>query len=353
MSMRAISPAALAACLLVSFGIPVIAGAPNAYQITRLVSNQAGVAQNTDPDLVNSWGIAHSPTGPLWVSDNGTDKSTLYDRTTGAKQDLTVAIPHGAPTGMVFVRDHDGTTDDFPITANDTTASSVFLFATESGFIEGWSPSVDLNNAVVAVDRSGEGAVFKGLALAHIRERLYAADFVNNRVLIFDDQFNQIGSFTDTELPNRFAPFNVATINDVLYVAFAKRERDGIDNVNGRGLGYVDVFSDSGKLKQRLIANGPLNAPWGMTLAPANFGAFSGALLVGNFGDGKINAFTPDTGDFLGTLSHPSGRPLSIDGLWALDGNRDGTVTFSAGPDDEANGLVGKILVAGTAIAKK
>jgi uncharacterized protein (TIGR03118 family) len=353
MSIRAISPAALAACLLVSIGIPAIAGAPTAYQVTRLVSNQEGVAQNTDPDLVNSWGIAHSATGPLWVSDNGTDKSTLYDRVTGAKQDLTVAIPHGAPTGIAFVHDQDGSTDDFPITANGTTASSVFVFATESGFIEGWNPSVDLNNAVVAVDRSGEGAAFKGLDVAQDRERLYAADFVNNRVLIFDDQFNQVGSFTDPELPKRFAPFNVAVIHGAIFVSFAKRERDGIDNVNGNGLGYVDVFSGNGKLKQRLIANGPLNAPWGMTIAPDGFGAFSGALLVGNFGDGKINAFDPTTGDFLGTLSRPNGRALRIDGLWALDGNRDGTVTFSAGPDDEANGLIGKISVAGTAIAKK
>jgi len=353
MSIRAVSPAALAACLVLSFGIPAIAGAPSAYQTTNLVSNQEGVAQNTDPDLVNAWGIAHSPTGPLWVSDNGTDKSTLYDRVTGAKQDLTVAIPHGAPTGLAFVHDQDGSTDDFPITANGTTASSVFLFATESGFIEGWNPSVDLGNAVVAVDRSGEGAAFKGLDVAQDRERLYAADFVNNRVLIFDDHFNQIGSFTDPELPNRFAPFNVAIIHGAVYVAFAKRERDGIDDVRGSGLGYVDVFSANGNLKTRLIANGPLNAPWGMTVAPDNFGAFSGALLVGNFGDGKINAFNRDTGDFLGTLSRPNGRALRIEGLWALDANRDGTVTFSAGPDDEANGLIGKISVVGTAIAQK
>jgi len=351
MNVRLVPPAALA-CLFLSFAFSAQAGAPTAYQITRLVSNQDGVAQTTDPDLVNSWGIAHSATGPLWVSDNGTDKSTLYDRKTFAKQDLTVSVP-GGPTGMVFVHDQNEDSDDFMVQENGNSGPSAFLFATEGGTILGWNPNVDLNNAIVAVDQSGQGSVFKGIDVAQNRELLFATDFVNNRVDVFDDQFHLVTSFTDPELPNRFAPFNVAVLHGAIYVAFAKRERGGIDNVNGAGLGYVDVFSADGRLKTHLIANGPLNAPWGMTIAPDNFGSFSNALLVGNFGDGRINAFDPTTGDFLGTLNRPNGHPLNIDGLWALDGNRDGTVTFSAGPNDESNGLVGKISVAGAAIATK
>lgn len=350
MNVRLVSPAALA-CLLLSFA-SAQAGAPAAYQVTKLISNQEGVAQNTDPDLVNSWGIAHSATGPLWVNDNGTDKSTLYDRTTGAKQDLTVSVP-GGPTGMVFVHDQNEDSDDFMVQENGNSGPSAFLFATEGGTILGWNPNVDLNNAIVAVDQSGQGSVFKGIDVTQKRELLFAADFVNNKVDVFDDQFHPVTSFTDPDLPNRFAPFNVAVLHGAIYVAFAKRERGGIDNVNGAGLGYVDVFSADGRLKTHLIANGPLNAPWGMTIAPDNFGSFSNALLVGNFGDGRINAFDPTTGDFLGTLNRPNGHPLNIDGLWALDGNRDGTVTFSAGPNDESNGLVGKISVAGAAIATK
>ena len=278
--------------------------------------------------------------------------SVLRDRKTFAKQDLTVSVP-GGPTGMVFVHDQNEDSDDFMVQENGNSGPSAFLFATEGGTILGWNPNVDLNNAIVAVDQSGQGSVFKGIDVAQDRELLFAADFVNNRVDVFDDQFHPVTSFTDPDLPKRFAPFNVAVLHGAIYVAFAKRERGGIDNLNGAGLGYVDVFSADGRLKTHLIANGPLNAPWGMTIAPDNFGSFSNALLVGNFGDGRINAFDPYTGDFLGTLNRPNGHPLNIDGLWALDGNRDGTVTFSAGPNDESNGLVGKISVAGAAIATK
>jgi uncharacterized protein (TIGR03118 family) len=312
------------------------------FEAVVLVSNHRGQGATFDPDLVNAWGISHPPHGPLWVSDNGTNKSTLYDRRTGEKVGLTVKIVHGgAPTGQVFVPQDDDGDIDFPLQKKGASGPSIFVFVTEAGTIEGWNPSVDPDHAIVAVDRSAQGSVFKGVTLAH--EKLFAADFTNNLVEVFDDQFHQIRAFTDPSLPNRFAPFNVARLNGLYYVAFAKREKGGIDNVDGPGLGYVDVFNGDGQLMKHLIANGPLNAPWGMTIAPKGFGSLSGALLVGNFGNGKINAFDPNTGEFLGELMRPGGRPLKIDGLWALDAGPENAVTFSAGPNDESDGLVGQI----------
>ncbi|HEY1962714.1 MAG TPA: TIGR03118 family protein [Rhizomicrobium sp.] len=322
----------------------------NGYETVLLVSNHPGVAATYDPDLVNAWGISHGPGTPLWVSDNGTNKTTLYDRHNGSKIPLTVKITHGgAPTGQVWVqRGRDSDSDiDFPLHEKGKTGPSVFLFATEAGAIEGWNPNVDLNRALVAVDRSAQGAVYKGIAIAQDTETIYAADFANNLVEMFDHRFKQIGSFTDPGLPPRFAPFNVAHLNGKLYVAFAKREAGGTDEVDKAGLGYVDVFSKTGQLMQHLVSNGPLNAPWGMTIAPKNFGQFSGALLVGNFGDGKIHALDPGTGALLGTLRHPDGKPIRIDGLWGIDSGPDARVTFAAGPNDEADGLLGQIRVAG------
>jgi uncharacterized protein (TIGR03118 family) len=172
--------------------------------------------------------------------------------------------------------------------------------------------------------------------------RLFAADFTQDRVEVFNGQFHQIGSFTDHSLPPGYSPFNVQALNGKLYVAFALRG-GGIDEQHGPGLGFIDVFDMHGHKLSRLVSGGALNAPWGLTIAPASFGKFAGALLVGNFGDGKINAFNPQTGAFLGTLSSPGGAPLTIDGLWALRNGPDGTVVFSSGPDGETHGLVGVI----------
>jgi uncharacterized protein (TIGR03118 family) len=324
------------------------------FEAIYLVSNHPGLAANYDPDLVNAWGISHAPGSPLWVSDNGTNKSTLYDRKTGQKVPLTVEIRHGgAPTGNVFVPQKDDGDVDFPIQKKGASGPSIFIFVTEAGTIQGWNPNVDLTHAVVAVDRSAQNSVFKGVALGGANDRLFAADFSNNEVEVFDDHFHQINAFTDTSLPKRFAPFNVALINGKLYVAFARRERGGTDEVDRRGLGYVDVFSPSGNLLQHLIANGPLDAPWGMTIAPQGFGAFSGALLVGNFGNGGINAFDPNTGEFLGAVSRPNGNAIKIDGLWGLDSGPDGKVTFAAGPNDESDGLVGLIEPASPSVASR
>lgn len=324
------------------------------FEAVYLVSNHPGVAATYDPDLVNAWGISHGPGTPLWVSDNGTNKSTLYDRKTGQKVPLTVEIRHGgAPTGNVFVPQKDDGDVDFPIRKNGVSGPSIFIFVTEAGAIQGWNPNVDLTHAVLAVDRSAQNSVFKGLALGGANDRLFAADFSNNEVEVFDDHFHQINAFTDTSLPTRFAPFNVALINGKLYVAFARRERGGTDEVDRRGLGYIDVFDLGGRLQQHLVSNGPLDAPWGMTIAPQGFGAFSGALLVGNFGNGRINAFDPNTGEFLGTVSHPNGNPIKIDGLWGLDSGPDGKVTFAAGPNGESDGLLGLIEPASPSVASR
>jgi uncharacterized protein (TIGR03118 family) len=321
-----------------------VPGAPvTNFQVTNLISNQEGVAANTDPDLVNPWGIAQGGKGPLWTADNATGVSTVYDHGSGAKQSLTVTIPDGAPTGMVFVPDDGDGSVDFPITANGVTAASVFLFATENGRIEGWNPTVDPTNAVIAFDHSVHGSVYKGLGFSDGKDQLFAADFKRNNVLVLDANFNEINTFKDNQLPKHFAPFNAKVIAGEVYVAFAEREKGGIDNVNGPGLGYVDVFRRDGHLKTRLIANGPLNAPWGMEIAPQSFGSFAGDLLVGNFGDGKINAFNRDTGEFLGTLTDVNGAPIVIDGLWSLENRPFGKITFSAGPNGEADGLVGTI----------
>ena len=306
------------------------------FTINKLVSDQAGVAAHTDLDLVNAWGISHAPGGPLWISDNGTDKSTIYD-SSGNKQ-FGVTLSPGAPTGTVYVPN-----GGFVIQKNGVSGSALFLFDTESGAIEGWSPSVD-QNGVVALDNSAAGAVYKGLAIDGATNRLFAANFAKNKVEIYNANFKLIGTFTDRGLPKRFAPFNVAVLNGKVYVAFAKREKGGIDELHRKGLGYVDVFDTSGNFLTHLIANGVLNAPWGMTIAPSGFGKMSGALLVGNFGDGRIHAYDANTGDFKGTLRDSDGSPLSIDGLWALDGTTgSSSVTFTAGPGDESHGLLGNI----------
>jgi uncharacterized protein (TIGR03118 family) len=306
------------------------------FAITKLVSDQAGVAAHTDPALVNAWGISHAPGGPLWISDNGTDQSTIYQ--SDGSPIFAVPLSPGAPTGTVYVPN-----GGFVIQKGTKSGSAQFLFDTETGAIEGWNPSVD-PSGVVALDNSAAGAVYKGLALDGATNRLFAANFAKNRVEIYNSKFKLVGSFTDTGLPTRFAPFNVAVLNGKVYVAFARRERHGIDELHGRGLGYVDVFDTSGSLQTHLIANGALNAPWGMTIAPGGFGKLSGALLVGNFGNGRIHAYDPNTGDFKGTLKDIEGTPLSIDGLWALDGtSASSSVTFTAGPADETHGLLGTI----------
>lgn len=321
------------------------------FTIVNEISDQVSVgAPTTDPLLVNSWGLSEAPdAGPLWVADNGSSSTTLYDFNTFGKipLNITVAGPGGAasaPTGTVFTSLPSPTNDTFPVSEAGKTAHSLFLFDGEDGTISGWSPSVDLVNTIVAVDHSAQGDVFKGLTLLDNGGApfIYAADFAHDRVEVFNNQFHQVASFTDPSLPAGFAPFNVQALNGKVYVTFALQAGGG-NEADGAGLGFVDVFDTMGHKISTLVSRGPLNAPWGLTIAPASFGQFAGDLLVGNFGDGKINAFDPNTGAFVGTLSDSTGAPLFIDRLWALRTGPDGTVIFSSGPDNESHGLVGVV----------
>ncbi len=326
------------------------------YQQTNLVSDLAGMAPVTDPNLVNPWGLVASATSPWWVSDNGAGLTTLYNGQ-GQIVPLVPTIPAptgsaagtlGTPTGVVF-----NSTTGFVITENGVSAPAAFIFSTEDGTIAGWSGAVDRAHAILTVDRSkiGAGAVYKGLAIAtnSAGTFLYATNFRFGTIEVFNSSFKLVGSFKDRYLPRGYAPFGIQNIGGNLYVTFAQQDAARHDDVAGRGHGFVDVFSASGRLLRRLVSRGKLNSPWGLALAPANFGAFSNALLVGNFGDGLIHAYNPKNGALLGTLSNSSRAPLVIDGLWGLSfGNGSGSgatndLFFTAGIQDEAHGLFGKI----------
>ncbi len=324
--------------LALVFSLLASAAFASGYNVTPQVSDQSGKAPNIDASLVNAWGLAQtSDSKPVWVSDNATNVSTFYNRTSGGRVGQ-VAVTGGAPTGIVA-----GPGTGFDVTEKGKSGPSSFIFDTENGTIEGWAPSVDGSKTIIAYNGS-KGSSYKGLTLDPTTNHLFAADFTKNQVQIFDNTFKLIGHFTDTTLPKHYGPFNVAVLNGNLYVAFAKRKPNSIDEVDKLGLGYVDVFTTSGMLVTQLIAGGPLDAPWGLTIAPSGFGSVAGDLLVGNFGNGWINVFNPTTGAALGSLSTPKGKPLVIKGLWALDnGPGTGTIQFSAGPDGETHGLLGLI----------
>jgi uncharacterized protein (TIGR03118 family) len=338
------------------------------YQQTNLVSDIPGVARFTDPNLVNAWGLSHSSAGPWIISDNGTGLATAYRGdgrmfpVGGTPLVITIPPPKGSsaktqatPTGNVF-----NNTNDFIISQNGRSDPSQFIFATEDGTISGWAPNVNPTQAILKVDRSkvGQGAVYKGLAIGHNDSGnfLYATNFRFGTVEMFDAHFNLVRSFTDPQLSHNcphhdqcFAPFGIQNIRGNLYVAYALQNKDKKDDVAGPGNGFVDIFDPNGKLIRRLIAGGRLNSPWGLALAPNNFGQFSNDLLVGNFGDGHINVFDPKTGDSLGQLSSQSGNPIIINGLWGLAFGNGGlagtpnTLFFAAGIGDEAHGLFGSI----------
>lgn len=320
----------------------------NTYVATSLVSDTAALpAAHTDPNLVNAWGVAFNPRGFVWVAANGTAKSTLYDGN-GVPQSLVVSTPAG-PTGIVF-----NGTQDFKLSQNGVTAPSPFIFASESGSISAWSPTVSPTTALVVFDGSADGSVYKGLAISRYANAnyLYAADFHNRRVDVFDANFARVslpGAFSDPSLPAGYAPFGIQAIGERIYVAYAMREASGDDEEAGAGLGIVNVYDTGGTLLKRLVSGGALNAPWGMALAPADFGTASNMLLIGNFGDGKINAYDPSTGAAGGPLRKADGTPLVIDGLWGiafgngLNNQPLNTLFYAAGPDDEAHGQYGRI----------
>jgi len=324
----------------------------SAFTTTALVTDQASGAAHTDTHLVNAWGLAFNPTAFVWVANNGTSTSTLYDGN-GVPQTLIVAIPAGtagdaAPTGIVY-----NGTSDFKVTQNGVTGASPFIFVGEAGTVSGWSPSVNRTNAVIAVDTNGT-SVYKGLAIGAFAgaNYLYAADFRNNRIDVYNASYQKAtlpGGFVDPNLPAGYGPFGIQAIGDRVYVAYAQRETSGNDEVKGAGLGVVDVYDMGGTFLHRLAAGGALNAPWGLAMAPANFGDFSNAILVGNFGDGKINAYNPSTGAFIGTLSKADHTPIVIDGLWGIafgngvNNQPTNTLFYTAGPSDESHGIYGRI----------
>jgi uncharacterized protein (TIGR03118 family) len=328
--------------------------ASNLVSDTGSMSSNPYASSNVDAHLVNPWGIAFNPQGFVWVANNATSTSTLYDGN-GVAQTLVVAIPAGTagpakPTGIVF-----NATQSFRVSQGGASGVSPFVFAGESGTLAAWSPGVDLNNAITVHDGSAAGSIYKGLAIASSGgvDRLFAADFHNAAVDVFDATFTKIsvaGGFTDPNLPAGYAPFGIQAIGGMIYVAYAKQDANAEDEVAGAGLGFVDVYDTNGNFVKRLISlAGALDAPWGMVIAPANFGMFSNALLVGNFGDGRINAFDPNTGALRGPLAKPDGTPIVIDGLWGIafgngiNSQPANTLFFAAGPADETHGVYGRI----------
>jgi uncharacterized protein (TIGR03118 family) len=371
---------------------------------TNLVSDLPGVAQHLDPQLVNPWGIAESSGSPFWIADNNAGVSTLYN-TAGTKQGLVVNIPgpppadplgtDGTPTGTVFNID-GGANGGFKVSANGKgPASPAFLFATEDGTIAAWAPAVDGTHAIIAVNNAGNnftepdpnkqtGAVYKGLAIAegavvngvvqpiiptdpNSTFLLYASNFRTGKIDVFDTTYTQLtlsNAFTDSSLPKGYAPFNVQVLNGKVYVTYAKQDAAKHDDAAGPHRGFVDVYNLDGSPglangQERLISRGDLNSPWGLAIAPSttsatsNFGAqganLAGALLVGNFGDGRIHAYNATTGAPMGTLTDPDGEPIQIPGLWALkvgnggNGGDSSTVYFTAGLDHEHHGLFGSL----------
>ena len=348
--------------------------ASNSFVQHNLVSDLPGMADHLDPCLINPWGIVATPTSPFWISLNGTGLSGIYDGN-GNPNNLVVSVPGPAGTTAPAQQCRAAFGPGAPsgIIVNDTTAfllggaPASFIFSSEQGVIAGWNGAAGKTAAIMA-DRSAAGAVYKGLATATRSEGplLYAADFGNGRVDVFDGQMNLLslpGAFTDPGIPAGFAPFNIANLGGSLYVTYAKQNAEHHDDVAGAENGYIDVFDLNGIFLQRLVSAGPLNSPWGMVVAPATFGSFGGALLVGNFGDGAINAFDPVSGMFLGALQDGTGAVIHISGLWGLffgngsratpgatpSGGDANSLYFAAGiagPDTvESHGLLGSIQV--------
>jgi uncharacterized protein (TIGR03118 family) len=312
---------------------------------TKLVADKPGIAAVTDPNLVNPWGVSFSPTGAFWLSDNGTGLSTLYNGA-GAIQPLVVAIPaagggtNGPVSGQVF-----NSTTSFSLPGSTPAA---FIFDSEDGLITAWNGGT---TAVTVADRSATGAVYKGLAMGVVSaaNELFATNFNSGSIDVFDSSFNYLKSFTDATVPAGFAPFGIQNIQGQLYVTFAKQDAAKHDDVAGPGNGFVDVFQTDGTFSKRLVSNGVLNSPWGMAVAPAGFGKLGGDLLVGNFGDGLVHAFSLATGASMGTLQTSANQPLVVSGLWALifgnggQGGAANTLYFTAGPNQESDGLFGSI----------
>ncbi len=329
---------------------------------TNLVSDIPGLATTTDTNLVNPWGmtLGLGVNSGLWVSDNGSGNATTYDANgqpipLGAPLVVNIPAPGGAgsskPTGVAI-----NGTSGFVISSGGNSGSSILLFSTEDGTIAGWNSSLDPTHAVIAVDNSASEAIYKGLAIGFNASGafLFATNFHAGTVDVFDSNFQPVNipnGFRDHKIPSGFAPFGISAINGNLYVTYANQDADKEDDVPGPGDGFVDIFDTHGRLLERFITRGELNAPWGMAWAPfEGFGEFNNALFVGNFGDGTINAFDFDSGEFLGKVNDATGQPISIDGLWGLQfgltfQGKLNTLYFTAGIEDEQHGLLGTLTV--------
>jgi uncharacterized protein (TIGR03118 family) len=346
---------ALLACNSASTQTPAPIVAGKGFQQSNLVADVGGNAAHTDPGLRNPWGIAFVPGQSFFIADNQSGTAKVYDPTGAATLPIAVGIPvpsgntpPSRPTGVVF----NPVAEDFLV--RDTPAQ--FLFATEDGTISTWA-SINGSNpsfALLAHDDSPSGAVYKGLAIITpqcCREYLALVDFRRGFVATYDVNFNLLatsGSFKDENLPAGFAPFNIQQIGAQVFVTYALQNGSGTDPVPGAGNGIVNVFDQEGNFIRRFAANGPLNAPWGIVQASANFGNFGGDILIGNFGDGTINAFDPVTGNFLGQLKDSRGNVIVNPGLWSLVFRGDGignpdTLYFTAGASGENHGLFGTI----------
>ncbi len=333
-----------------------------------------------DINLVNPWGVGESSTSPFWVSDNGAGVSTLYN-TDGTPRTLVVSIPApgdplgsgGAPTGLVFnIANAQGAFMVSGVDKNGApfSAPALFLFATEDGTILGWNPNVNPPNfdptkagtyAIIAVDNSAKGALYKGLAIAQDKVSgnvmLYATNFHAGTVEAYDTSFTPAslpgGAFVDSRLPRGYAPFNIVpvTVNstDELFVTYAVQDADKHDDVAGQGHGIVDTFDLNGQMMARFAQHGQLNSPWGVAVAPAGFGELAGDVLIGNFGNGHINAFDPMTGQFRSKVRNSKGQAIAIQGLWTIklgnggNGGDPELLYFTAGPNDESDGLFGNL----------
>ena len=329
------------------FAAAMAAAQTNSYKQTNLVSDGSVSAAHTDNKLINPWGIALLPGQPFWVADNNSGFATLYDQE-GNKAQPTVQIPAppgdmnpATPTGMVANGDGGFVVQNVP---------SQFIFDTEDGTISGWNGT---GNAILAVDNSAAGAVYKGLALVNngTGNFLLATNFHSGKVEVYDDHFRTAalaGSFADPDLPAGFAPFGIQVLGNRVLVSYAMQDAAKHDPVNGVGNGFVNLFDDNGNLLERFASNGTLNSPWGMAMTPANFGAFSNALLIGNFGDGLINAYDPSSKNFLGQLKDTNGTLIANASLWAMVFGSAGTgdpstLYFTAGLANEQHGLFGTL----------
>jgi uncharacterized protein (TIGR03118 family) len=363
---HALKRALLGAGVLLAAGAGT-AAADGGYVQTNLVSDIPGIALHTDPSLVNPWGLSAGPTTPIWTSNNGTGTTALYagfsNTSPGVASPLLVQVPPppGLPTGTVF--NSSTNAEDFVVSDDaGNSAPARFLFASLLGTIDGWAPTVGTGgnpppSTTAEVAATVPGAVYTGLAMAVTNQgaRLYAANFAQGRVDVWDGAWMPAaapGAFADDALPDGYMPFNVQVIGNKLYVAYAE-----VDPVSGRALsqagsGAVDEYTLQGRLVKRLIVHTQLNAPWGLVRAPGHFGEFSHALLVGNFGNGRIHAYDSKTGELMGTLSDPSGRPIVNDRVWGLRfGNgtigTKRTLILAAGIEDETHGLLAGIRPAG------